>query len=634
MATALVMTGIPMTKGFQSKPLPIGLQPNIVTPESVQVASLLPMKKPGMLSAAIEEGLHVEGLIDKVFSHIKPVHRLSEEDAARYQNIFAFQDTSEFARADAEMAKLKDKRLMGHVLFQRYTSKDYVSSYVQLADWMKNYADLPDAQKIYDLAQRKRVKNEQPDLVAPKTARAISAQHDFDVGQLAQPYLASTRMTKQEKDIVGALHAALADRPSVALKKLESDEAKKTFSDTEYDALRALVAESFYYNHKVDTAYQLARESADRSGVEVPKAGWIAGLSAWRQGDYRTAARYFETAAQSKRSSAWMTAASSYWAARSYLRSHQPEKVNVWLYRAAEYPRTFYGIIAMKALGMDQASFNWSLPELKDKHINALSRIPAGKRALALIDAGRPDLASSEIEQVIPSSKDRNLQEALVALTASSGMPGVSYRLASTFRARDGGLYDAALYPDVPWAPEKGFDVDKALVHAFIRQESKFDPSAQNRGSGAQGLMQLMPTTAKHVAKISGDKIDAGALKDPVVNISLGQRYLAELLKADGVDNNLFKLAVAYNAGPGKLARWEKSVAYANDPLLFIESIPAAETRIFVERVLTNYWIYRIKFNQGTESIDKVAEGEWPVYVAQDFSRSGVFADAATYFTR
>ncbi len=159
---------------------------------------------------------------------------------------------------------------------------------------------------------------------------------------------------------------------------------------------------------------------------------------------------------------------------------------------------------------------------------------------------------------------------------------------------------DVALYPDASWQPVKGFSVDRALVYAFIRQESKFDSGANNRSSGALGLMQLMPATAEHVAKIDGEKINLSDLREPEVNIRLGQKYVSLLLQDPSVDNNLFKLAAAYNAGPGKLARWEKEVRYEDDPLLFIESIPVSETRIFVERVMTNFWIYRIKYGQDT----------------------------------
>ncbi len=599
---------------------------------TAQPANLLPVRKPGMMAAALAEGIKAKSYIGKVFNDLTTAKRLSEEDAARYQHIFAFQDTGDFAMADEEIAKLEDDRLMGHVLQQRYTSADYKTSYAELADWMKNYADHPGAQKIYDMAV-KRQPSDAGAPASPESARGVFGRHDFDVGQLAQPYLVTKKLSPRERDIVKAIEGHLAERPTAALKRLESEEAKKLFTATEYDALQAQVAESYFYNGKNDKALEYAAKSFARSGKDVPKAGWIAGLAAWKNKDYAQAAKYFEKSAVSKRSSAWMSAAAAYWAARSHLRAQEPDEVAQWLAKATEHPRTFYGIIAMKALGMDQASFNWEVPSLKDKHVRELVKRPAGKRALALADVGRADLAEMELARINPGD-DEDLQEAMIAIASEKGMPWMSLRMGSAFKNDEGDLFDAALYPDVPWVPEKGFEVDRALVYAFIRQESRFSAEAQNKSSGAVGLMQLMPATAKHVAKVTGMKIDVSKLKDPVVNIDLGQKYLAELLGNEHVDNNLFKLAVAYNAGPGKLARWEKAAHYAEDPLLFIESIPAAETRIFVERVLTNYWIYRIKFEQDTESLDKVAEGGWPVYVAHDIRRGSVFADAATYLSR
>lgn len=592
----------------------------------------LPQKKPSMMDAALAEGAKATSFIGKVFSGLTATRRLSEEDAARYQHVFAFQDTEDFAKADAEIAKLEDDRLMGHVLAQRYLSTGYRAGYDELYSWMKQYADHPGADKIRALALKKKPKDG-PAPPSPQQARGVYGQHDFDVGQMAQPYLGTRKQSPRERDIMRVMRGHLGERPTSALKVLEGEEAKKLFNATEYDALQSEVAESYFYNGKTDKALEYAAKSAMRSGHDVPRAGWIAGLAAWKTGRYADAAKYFEKAAGSKRASAWMSAASAYWAARAHLRAQSPDKVSHWLARAAEHPRTFYGIIAMKALGMDEASFNWEAPDLADRHVKSLAKIPAGRRAVALADAGRADLAGDELGRINPG-KDRDLQEAMIAFAGGSGMPHLALRMGSAFRNEDGELYDSALYPDVPWAPEKGFAVDKALVYAFMRQESRFNPAAHNKSSGATGLMQLMPATAKHVAGQSGEKIDVTKLKDPVLNIGLGQRYLAELLGNEHVENNLFKLAVAYNAGPGKLSRWEKSAHYADDPLLFIESIPAAETRIFVERVLTNYWIYRIKFDQDTESLDKVAEGGWPVYVAHDIRRGPVFADAATVFAR
>jgi len=202
------------------------------------------------------------------------------------------------------------------------------------------------------------------------------------------------------------------------------------------------------------------------------------------------------------------------------------------------------------------------------------------------------------------------------------------YSSGSGLKDRKGYPYDSALYPDAPWRPKGGYQLDRALVYAFIRQESKFDASANNKRSGAVGLMQLLPSTAMNVAKKIGIKVSRKQLQEPAMNILLGQKYLANLMQEDAVGNNLFKLAVAYNAGPGNLSRWERKIDYDDDALLFIESIPIAETRIFVERVLTNYWIYRLKYNQNTDSLKKVASGDWPIYVAEDTRRLSSFAEA------
>ena len=249
------------------------------------------------------------------------------------------------------------------------------------------------------------------------------------------------------------------------------------------------------------------------------------------------------------------------------------------------------------------------------------------------MDADHPELAEQEMRQINPAG-DQEMQEAMMAFVHTAGEPALEMRLGSGLQDVKGNLYDAALYPDAPWRPEGGYKVDKALVYAFIRQESKFEATVANKSSGAVGLMQLMPSTAMNIARTLGISVDKEQLNYPAVNIRLGQKYLTDLLQNDDVQNNLFKLAVAYNAGPGKLARWERTVNYEDDPLLFIESIPVAETRLFVERVLTNYWIYRLKYNQNTDSLEMVASGEWPVYTAMDLRRGVSFADAAASMGR
>ena len=73
-------------------------------------------------------------------------------------------------------------------------------------------------------------------------------------------------------------------------------------------------------------------------------------------------------------------------------------------------------------------------------------------------------------------------------------------------------------------------------------------------------------------------------------------------------------MLVAYNAGPGNLERWQDRNGPVDDPLLFMETIPVRETRSFVEKVMANYWMYRLRLGGMTPSLAKVASGHWPVY--------------------
>lgn len=553
-------------------------------------------------------------LIVKVANKLNKSRRLSSGDVKRYQDIFKAQAAGDFVTANKLITDLKDHRLIGHVLFERYLHKDYKAGYDELAAWTRRFGDHPGAQQIFDMALARKPKKGGASLVEPKNTRGIVGIYDVDVGPAAQSALDSGRLSPRGRDILKAVNAVMADRPTQAMKRLNAKDVQKALSDVEYDVIRADIATAYFFNGKTDEALSLAAASLNRSGAEVPQAGWIAGLAAWKKGDYKKAAGYFEIAAASPRASAWMASAASYWAARSWLRGRVPEKVSPWLVKAADYPRSFYGIIALKALGMEQTRFNWKLPALEDSHIKDLSKIPGGRRAIALVDVNRPDLAALELKQLNPAG-DEDIEEAMLAFAATSGLPEVLIRLGGRFKDDDDALYDGALYPDMSWEPEAGYIVDRALVYAFIRQESQFAPNAANRGSGAVGLMQLMPSTAKH---ISGQEKTAADLRDPVQNVELGQKYLQELLGLGGIKNNLFRLALAYNAGPGKLARFQQAWSSGEDPLLFIESFPVAETRMFVERVLTNYWIYRIKHGQPTDSLDAVARGDWPLYVPPD----------------
>ena len=151
-----------------------------------------------------------------------------------------------------------------------------------------------------------------------------------------------------------------------------------------------------------------------------------------------------------------------------------------------------------------------------------------------------------------------------------------------------------------------------------MRQESAFNPKARSV-VGAMGLMQLMPATARAVSARYAPETAGANPWDPSVNVSLGQAYISMLLNE--TDGNLVRTTAGYNGGPGNVMRWDNSLNASQDPLLYIQLIPLHETRDFVQRVLTNYWIYQMRLGQPTPSLDQIASHDWPRYIAQDGSR-------------
>ncbi len=400
-------------------------------------------------------------------------------------------------------------------------------------------------------------------------------------------------------------------RPSYALKLLGADPMAQKIKNVEYDKLRASIAQSYLIEGKTQKAFDVAKASSHRSRHDAPEAAWVGGLAAWKMDNYEEAAQFFSVAAKSRRASVWLKSGSAFWAARAYGRMGDMQEANHYMEIAAKYPRTFYGLIALRSMGRD-FDFNWDKPDLKSKHKKSLEASVNVQDAIALSKKGNITEALTRLGK--SGWLDNGYkQRQLLAYILDKNIPALSLLLGRMTKDDAGAFYDIALYPEAPWNPDKGYEVDTALVNALIRQESRFNPQAKN-ASGASGLMQLMPSTASYMAK----GIDV-ALTHPQTNISVGQKYVRHLLMDSNVNNDLFYMAVAYNAGPGNLARWKRQYKDISDPLLFIESIPSSETRAFVERVMVNYWIYRIREGKDNPSLDAVA-----------FERDEEYTDAGT----
>jgi len=543
---------------------------------------------------------------------------LSTADAERYRRIFALGGPGDWQAVESLIAQLEDPILVGHALAQRYLHPTkYRSRYKELKAWMAAYADHPDARRIYKLALRRK----------PRNWRA--PQRPVSVGNtLLQREIAPRRMLvipgkkRSAEDRTAARQIRWQIRrhlrngwTKAAKQVIRAERTERMLSRAELDEARARLAFGYFVDGRDEWAIDWAAKALERSARYLPEAHWTSGLAAWRLGRYVDAAGHFEAVAERTDISSWMVSAAAFWAARANLVARRPERVNTWLAAAAAHPRTFYGLLARRVLGLPTA-LRWEAPPPERAAMTALTGSPAGRRALALVEVGQYRRAERELMR-LAGGADPVLARGIMAFAGRAGLPELAVRLDALFYP-DGGGFDGAAYPLPRWQPEGGFDVDRALIYALVRQESRFNPKAKSP-AGARGLMQLMPRTASFVAR---DRRLRGAernrLFDPSTNLDLGQRYIRILLSDAAIGGDLFMLAAAWNGGPGNLSKWRRRSDHLDDPLFFIECLPSRETRIFIERVLANLWIYRDRLDQPSPSLDALAAGAWPVYTGLD----------------
>jgi soluble lytic murein transglycosylase-like protein len=546
---------------------------------------------------------------------------LGTGDARLYREIFRLQESGKWTTADKKIKQLSDRLLMGHVLYQRYMHpRAYRSSYEELKDWMRDYRDHPEAQRIYKLAAKRRPANwkwpRKPVTPAVNVSWSREAPEQAENASVAPKPTVRRRNSRDLRYAKRRIARWLRmGAPTKALKYLETKSVSRHFDSLSYDETISKIARAFFHVDKNQKALELALSAANRSGQWVPDAHWWAGLVAWRLRQYDVAAEQFSALANSRTGDSWVVAAGAYWAARAYLVDRQPDKVVPMLRLAAAHPMTFYGVLGQEALAL-QHVIDWRIPSASTNAARRIMKVPAARRGLALIEVGKERQGLAELKRVF-SRMPPDMLKTLMAYAENDQIAALSYQIGYAINKRDGHWHNAALFPLPGWQPKGGFQVDRALIFALMRQESNFKTEAKSH-AGARGLMQLMPGTAGFISgkRYRGWRRDK--LYDPELNVTLGQKYIRHLLNTPAINQNLFMAVAAYNGGPGNLRKWMRGIDFRNDALLFIESIPNRETRGYVEKVLTNYWIYRDRLGQPRPSLRDVVAGDWPVYTAHD----------------
>jgi soluble lytic murein transglycosylase len=318
----------------------------------------------------------------------------------------------------------------------------------------------------------------------------------------------------------------------------------------------------------------------------APEARWRAAWVRYLAGDFAAAAAAFAAADGEPTDDQGLAAA--YWRARTLEQLGDPTAPALLAALADEHSATYYGRLARARLGRlaeTSAADRRAPPPPFPPDLGGAY----ADGARVLIGLGLYTFAREELDAL----RARGGADArLVVAYAAARAPDAAARLAVALGPH--GELERYAYPLAYWAivrreAEKA-SVDPLLVLALMRQESFFDPGAVSPAD-AQGLMQLLPRTAREVAAAAGRPPPSlPALRQPATAIALGTLHLRALL--DRYAGSWPKALAAYNAGVDAVAKWEQR--YGERPEdEFVELISFRETRDYVKRVLRNYEIYR-----------------------------------------
>ncbi len=364
---------------------------------------------------------------------------------------------------------------------------------------------------------------------------------------------------------------------------------------------REIISRSLIYKKKYELAYKISSNHAMTEGPEFAAAEWMSGWIALSFLDNPLLAKdHFENFYKNV-GYPISVARGAYWLGKTYKKLGYKELSIKWFKEASNYLTTYYGQLAFMELDSN-ASFELS----KDLDVKKEYRDYFFKKEIVkliyLLDELDEDKYAKHILRFLANDDVNNGSEILAAELATK-IERFDFAIQiSKLASYEKRFHNKFNYPIIS-TPKfiNGRKIpDNAFILSIIRQESEFDLSA-NSHAGAKGLMQLMPYTAKLVAKQAKLPYSKSRLTtDPEYNINLGSHYIAGLiLEYDGA----YPFAVAaYNAGPKRVRYWKKlnkdpqknQIDYIN----WIELIKFKETRNYVQRVLENYNVYRYILEQ------------------------------------
>jgi soluble lytic murein transglycosylase len=310
--------------------------------------------------------------------------------------------------------------------------------------------------------------------------------------------------------------------------------------------------------------------------------------AALRAGDWQAVQRAIDGMGEATREQpVWR-----YWRARALQASGRRVAANP-LFLALSREHHYYGQLAQEELGpvVQAPAINI---KMGGDDIAAIARHPGIVRAQALYQLGLRNDASQEWNWVVQTFTDPQL---LAAAELARRMEWYDRAINTAERTRE--LHDFELrflapYRELAQQAARENALDEAWIFGLMRQESRFINVARS-GVGASGLMQIMPATARWIARRLGIKrFNPKDMRDPAKNIQFGAFYLKHVQTS--LDDSPVLATAAYNAGPGRAQRWRDPGPM--EAAVYIESIPFTETRDYVKKVMSNAMYYAARFGQ------------------------------------
>jgi soluble lytic murein transglycosylase len=356
---------------------------------------------------------------------------------------------------------------------------------------------------------------------------------------------------------------------------------------------RQILARRALADGKAQLAYRLVSRHGLSDGTAYAEAEFLAGWIAFRflhdpQTGYDHFVRLYNGVTKPI-----SRARGAYWAARAAQDLKSKQLATSWFNTAAELPMTYYGQLAATQLGADPAARLVAEPHPKPEDLTRFHKQELVRVIEMLAEIGESDRIAGFQNRLSEVVKTPTEHVMIAMLAEQINRP----ELAVTAAKRAGYAGVPVVSHGYPIIDLPGAGAERPLILAMTRQESAFERGAVS-SAGARGLMQLMPATAKLIAKsqripFSADRL----LTDSRYNLTIGRAYLDDLL--DHFAGSYILTIAAYNAGPGRVRQWMDSFGDPRtksiDVVDWIEAIPFNETRNYVQRVLENLQVYRIR---------------------------------------